>query len=366
MKIYLKFCLFFVLFCTSLFRVKAENSVNIMGYTAAKYSVYSDNIEPVLADGQKGKVSNTFSMFQTNLFFTKNVNENLKFFGELMFQNDVTNQLNIGQSILHQAWGEYSFGPKLNVRFGSMISPYGGFNILHSRPPLYHFVERPFAYEEPILTDGLVNLRPEFSNLAFLGKTNISDDYKFDYALYIGNTYNTFSNGWDLSSKKQMGARFAITSDNFQIGFSPATNVLENVDSTATSNKTLLAIDFKVNISDFSIYGEYINSSENFEQRSKDIDFTEKNYTKAKQQAMYVAAAYNFSEKTLMYVSYDYFSNDASNSKFKDNPLTRARIGANYSPIDDFIIKAEVNAYLSEFTGYKKYQSASLAAVVIF
>lgn len=60
--------------------LNAQDGIQIFGYSAAKFAVYSANQEPAL---KQGNISNTFSMFQTNLFFTTRINPKLKFFGEL-------------------------------------------------------------------------------------------------------------------------------------------------------------------------------------------------------------------------------------------------------------------------------------------
>jgi hypothetical protein len=248
-----------------------------------------------------------------------------------------------------------------------MLSPFGNFNLLHSRPPLYWFIERPFVYEEPSLTDGIKLLRPEFSNIMVHGEFLLNEDIKTEYALYAGNTGITVLNGLNSTASKQMGARVGLKTKNINIGFSPAINVMNPLDSSVQSNKSLYCIDVQAEYAGFTVMAEYIHSSEKFEKAEHSTyAFDPLLHPSANQTSLYAALGYKVTDEFLLYGGYDYYSDNDIHSRFNNNPLQRLRFGANYNPDDNFLIKAEANLYISEFTGYKPYQSFNLAGVINF
>lgn len=340
-----------------------EFKVNIYGAVASNFYVFTNNREPALGNGQ---VSNTFALLQGSLFFSGNIGNDWKYLIELYMQNDFIAQLNVGQALLHQAWIEYRPSSEFGVRFGRMLTPYAGFNNIHSRPALYWFVQRPFPYEEPTLTDGIDGVRSEFSSLMLSGALKIGDGAKFDYAAYAGNTERIGLNGFDFSAAKTIGARVGVRTDNITFGVSPVINVIADVDDVAQENVTLLAGDIQANFGNFKLIGEYIYSLKNFEAKPNTTGFQARNYENHTANFFYASAGYDISEQWLVYVAYNFFNDTESGSIYRTQPLTRMSAGVNFRPIEKIILKAEVNHHPYTTAQRPSYQSLGVSLVATF
>lgn len=360
---FFNFCLAFVILSFSV-RAQDEFKPNIYGFTSAKFAHYSENREPAIGNGN---INNTFSMFQSNIFLSGNVSDDWKYLLELMIQNNLTEQQNDGQNLLHQAWLEWKPADEYSIRAGRMLAPFGYFNMIHSRPNLYWFIERPFAYEEPALSDGVSGVRLEFANLAVLGKLNLLESVNMEYAVYAGNTGNTIQYDWDLNSRKTVGGRLGFIHDNFNLGFSVGNNVIEPTDDELIqTNANMIAVDLNFNYLGFNLIGEYINSSIQNEERD---NATSNNFTKKGDEmhhtSMFVTLGYNISDDFLVYGAYDSFQNHEG-GQFSDTPLTRIRGGLNFKPNNNVIIKTEFNNYPYKENNRLAYNSINFGAVLTF
>jgi hypothetical protein len=211
------------------------------------YRLYGNNNDPAVGSGG---VSNTFNI-QFNLFLSGNIGSEWKYLAELWVQNDFQFQQGINslsdysQPLLHQLWIEWRPSDAFGLRFGQILLPFASFNNIHSRPNLYWFIDRPLPYEEPATVDGIGMLRAEFGNFSASGTLRFEGGLKFDYAAFIGNTDRRILNGLDLSGVKTLGTRIAVRTDNITLGVSAATNLIQDIDSVAQANYTLLAGDVK-------------------------------------------------------------------------------------------------------------------------
>jgi hypothetical protein len=343
--------------------------VNIYGIATADYRVFGNNNDPAIGSGA---VSNTFNI-QFNLFLAGNVGSEWKYLAEVWVQNDFQFQQGINslsdysQPLLHQLWIEWRPSDAFGLRFGQILLPFASFNNIHSRPNLYWFIERPFPYEEPATTDGIGPLRAEFGNLSASGTVRLSDGLKLDYAAYVGNTDRRILNGLDLSSTKVFGTRVAARTDNITLGLSAATNLVEQVDSVAQANRTLLAGDLKAEFGNITVIGEFIQSLETIEALPRTTGFNARNYASGvNYQFAYGSAAYNFDEKWLAFVGFDYYRTNAEGARFSTNPATRATAGLNFRPADKVIVKAQANYHFAAGTDSQAYPSAALGCVVSF
>lgn len=343
-----------------------EFKLNIYGYTAAKFAAYTPNNEPLL--NSQGKVRTTFSMFQTGLFLSGNVSSDWKYLVELQVQNDFSFQQLIGQNFIHQAWIEYRPTDAFGVRIGTSLAPFGYFNVIHSRPSLYWIIERPVVYQEQELIGDIELVRAEFANLMASGALRLSDDAKLDYSLQVANTNRLGHFGFDISATKQLSSRIALRTDAVTFGVSGAANVIEAVDSVAQSNKTCLAGDLQVRLGGFSLLSEVIWVYKTFEGVPEARNFRRSNYEADHTHlSAFAFLGYDISEQWLAYVGYDYFNDQESESRFKStNPFTRARVGLNFKPIPQLLMKAEVNAYLHNSSVLQPYQSFNLSTVLSF
>lgn len=367
MKFYALLMVFGVCVCTSgALAQEDEFKLNIFGYTAVKFAAYTPNNEPLL-NGQ-GKVRNTFSNFQTGVFLSGSVASDWKYLVELQIQNDFTFQQLVGQNFLHQAWIEWRPSDAFGLRMGTSLAPFGYFNVIHSRPSLYWIIERPVVYQEEELVGGIELVRSEFANLMASGVLRLGDDAKLDYAVHVGNTDRRGHFSFDLSAAKQLGSRIALRTEAITFGISGAANVIEAVDSVAQSNKSIVAGDLQVRLGNLSLLSEVILVGKTFEAVPESSGFRRANYEADHTHlSAFALVGYDITEQWLAFVGFDYFNDQESGSRFKASaPFSRARVGVNFKPHPQVLIKGEVNAYLHNTAALQPYQSLNLSTVLSF
>lgn len=364
------FCVVLSSFCTQkLFAQDETDKVNIYGIATADYRVFGANRDPAVGSGA---VSNTFNI-QFNLFVAGSIGSEWKYLAEMWIQNDFGFQQGINstsdysQPFLHQLWIEWRPSDAFGLRFGQILLPFASFNNIHSRPNLYWFIERPFAYEEPATVDGIGAVRAEFGNLSASGVLRLGDGLKLDYVGYIGNTDRRILNGLDLSSTKTFGTRVALRTENITLGLSAATNLIGDRDSVAQTNLTLLAGDIKGEFGNLNLIGEFIQAFENFEAIPRTTGFNSRNYQSGVvNQFAYLSVGYNFSEQWLAFAGFDFYRTNQIGGRFENNPALRLAGGLNFRPADKVIVKAQANYHLASGTENPAYLSAALGCVVSF
>jgi hypothetical protein len=373
MKSYFRIvCFFFVFFFAGLNILTAQeesDKVNVYGIATADYRLYGNNNDPAVGNGA---VSNTFNI-QFNLFLSGNIGSEWKYLAELWVQNDfrfqqgINSLIDYSQPLLHQLWIEWRPSDAFGLRFGQILLPFASFNNIHSRPNLYWFIDRPMPYEEPATVDGIGPLRAEFGNLSASGTLRLGDGLKLDYAGYVGNTDRRILNGLDLSSAKTLGTRIAIRTENITLGASAATNLIEELDSVAQANYTLLAGDVKAEFGNFTLIGEFIQSLENIEALPRTTGFNPRNYQSGiNYQFAYASLGYNFDEKWLGFAGFDYYRTNLTGARFQANPATRITAGLNFRPADKVLLKAQGIYNLASGAENPAYFSGAVGCVVSF
>lgn len=362
------FALFLVTLCALPVLAQDDDyKPNIYGFTTSEISAYTPHKEPVLANGL---ATFSFATAQTNIFIAGNIGSpQFRYLLDLQILANFGDQISL-QPFLHQAWGEWRPSDAFGIRLGSILTPFGLFNAIHSRPALYWFVERPLAYAEPSFVGEMGVLRPEFSNFSVSGTTRLTDDIKLDYFAYLGNTGIQVGQNVDLNTKKLFGGRVAIRTDNIEIGVSPVLNRIEMEDSASQNNNTIFAFDAKVEYAGFTLLGEYTTLSEMFE-RLPGIPASTPIRTGSFNKTLWWASlGYNITDNWLVYGAFDYYRNTDTDSRFLNTPLTRVRGGINFKPVDKILLKLEANHYqvAGRFEGvdYNAFQSFKFAAVFSF
>jgi hypothetical protein len=341
-----------------------EYRVNLYGFTSTVFSAYTPHNEPVLGNGV---VSNYLAVAQTDIFLSADLGSQFRFLIDLQVLNDFGAQLTINP-FLHQAWGEWRPSDAFGIRAGRILTPFAYFNSVHSRPALYWFIERPFAYQEPTFTEDMAVLRPEFAQVSVSGTARLTDDIKLDYAGYVGNTDVQVGSGLDLNSRKLLGARVALRTDNVTVGFSPVMNKVTPEDSVSQNVNTIFALDLQANLAGFTLIGEYIALSERFERipgAPVTAPVRDGTFSKA---AWFASLAYNFTDAWLGFVGYEYFHNTDSDSRFNPGKAaTRFHAGLNFRPSERVLLKAEATQFnVASTPNFKNFLSLNLAAVFSF
>ncbi|MGL1645795.1 porin, partial [Vibrio parahaemolyticus] len=75
------------------------------------------------------------------LFFGHRFNDKLSLMSEVEFEHAVTSSSDKGEAEIEQAYLNYAFNPRLNVKAGLFLMPFGFINRNHE-PPAFYGVER--------------------------------------------------------------------------------------------------------------------------------------------------------------------------------------------------------------------------------
>jgi len=108
----------------------ATSATTIGGYGEIAYNGYVHNASRNQAD-----------LKRFVLFFGHRFNDKLSFNSEVEWEHAVTSATDKGESEIEQAYLNYAFTPKLNVKAGLFLMPFGFINRNHE-PPVFYGVER--------------------------------------------------------------------------------------------------------------------------------------------------------------------------------------------------------------------------------
>jgi len=149
-----------------------------------------------------------------------NVNLESRHAFESAVQNDGTVDGH-GQWNVLEAWGEYQFSDRYQVRGGRFLAPFGIYNHMRYAIALFAPVVLPTIYETPPnyqASGGIDHLVPDDGNVmlhgAFEGPT-----LRTEYALYTGSGHQR-ANGTDKNEAKNVGAQVNASAGGQTVGVS--------------------------------------------------------------------------------------------------------------------------------------------------
>ncbi|MDP6037792.1 MAG: hypothetical protein QGG64_04520, partial [Candidatus Latescibacteria bacterium] len=159
-----------------------ESDLRIFGYFQTLFHYQNQDLP-------KRKLS-SFSLQQLNLFMQKDLAQNWRAFINIEGVNTFNSKRNWGSLRFEEAWARYRSGVKFNLKVGLQIPTFNHFNEIKNRTPLLPYAIRPLVYEtsfeEIISVEEYVPTRAFVQAYGFLPHNN----FKLDYALYIGNSPN--------------------------------------------------------------------------------------------------------------------------------------------------------------------------------
>ena len=318
-----------------------ENNITISGYADVEYRGSS---EP--------GINEEFRMHHLSLFFSKQFDNNVKFFSEIEYEDTPKFEgKNDGSGDLETASGkifvealnfDWNYSQHLNIRAGRFFTPAGIWSEDHY-PPFVTTQERPLHIRKifPQLIDGL----------SLFGSTEFTTNHFFNYTAYIGNGESNVSGKKDLNNSKGVGFKGDYNApwlDDFTLGF---TLYRDNNDtSNNDAEKFAYGYHLKLRQGNFTLQGEYAKEELNF------VNILEDEIS----EGYYAQLLYQFEQWGLGY-RYDVFDK----TDIDTNKTIRNSLFINYHLNENFTLKgeyhqdsygdsmiADYNAYILSITGY--------------
>jgi len=301
-----------------------SNNINIAGYADVEYRGYNDPNK-----------NEEFRIHHLSLFFTKQFDNNIKFFSEIEYEDapkfegasdgSGNSKVSSGKIFVEALNFDWNYSQHFNMRLGRFFTPAGIWSEDHY-PPFVTTQERPLHIRKifPQLVDGIL----------VFGSTEIVQNHFFNYTTFLGNGESeaNSSGKTDLNSSKGVGFKGDYSApwlDDFILGF---TLYQDNNDSSVNVNETINAKKFaygyhvKLRQNDFTFQGEYSKGT---------LDF-EKSLENYKTEGYYAQLVYKLDQWGLGY-RYDVFNE----KDITIEEITRNSLFVNYHVNEHFTIKGE-------------------------
>lgn len=203
---------------------QSRDKLYVYGYFQAQYRLGAEEL-----GGIRTK-TNSFSLQQLNLLFSKNLGKSYSGFVDIESLNSFSSADGWGSLKLSEAWVRYHKGRAFMIKVGLQVPTFNNLNDIKNRTPLLPFILRPAVYES-----AYANLMPNYAfvpDQAFvsISGTLTSNRLKFDYTLYTGNEkeftspvrneLNSLPSGSDTTSAKLWGGRIGLRRNNIKFGIS--------------------------------------------------------------------------------------------------------------------------------------------------
>jgi len=130
---------------------------------------------------------NTFALQQMDLFFRKEIGDELTAFVDLEFQLNYSSEKQWGSMSIQEAWLNYHISDAANLKLGLLFPSFNHLNEIKNRLALLPYLFRPLVYErllsEKFYTEDFI---PEHAFVQFHGALP-AGNWFVDYAAYAGN-----------------------------------------------------------------------------------------------------------------------------------------------------------------------------------
>ncbi len=338
---------FLYLLLTSFFLLKAslalcQEKLDIFGYFQVNFSqlkerqILENQTINFLLDQKKNR--NSFIMQQMNVFFRKEINEDLTAWVNFELTNSFSTEREWGNFNLEEAWVKYRYNNLLNLKAGLLIPVFNNLNEVKNRTPYLPYIFRPLVYETSISELlSLGDFLPERAYLQAYGSIPASK-INLDYAAYLGNSETEFISGEstgtvrageDTTTFVSVGGRVGLRSENIKLGFS-LTADKDNQNEVGLGNvaRHLIGADLSFSLAGFWFEGELILAKHDLDIPNVSLD----------KKFYYGTLGYDLTEQLFGYLSYNYIEDDLGMAK---DGLDAYFVGGGFRPNDAIIIKVQ-------------------------
>ena len=351
MKIFLKLLLILIISFSTVLSQSEENQLKLFGYFQNEFEYQKGTAEADDFD------QNTFVLQQLNLFIQKDFSDEWTSFVNFEILNSFSAAHRQGSFNIEEAWVRYRRSRQFNLKLGLQIPIFNNFNEIKNRTPLIPYIIRPLVYETAFSENIQVEeYAPKNAYIQIYGFIP-SNDWKLDYAIYLGNTANISSqtengvtgrSGTDTTSSVLVGGRIGLRYNELKFGLSATRDIVNyfsggydtlfpNVspDKFKEVPRIRLGSDFSFNYEDFSFEGEYIQVTYDYEVPNFNFD---KNF-------YYATLGYYVSDPFFAFISYwvteEYYPPYTihNNTKSEELEITVPNVGFSYKITDKIITK---------------------------
>ena len=299
-----------ILILSSALAQPSDSPLKIFGYFQNEFEYQKGTAEIEDFD------QNTFVVQQLNLFFQKDFSEEWTSFVNFEILNSFSSSKRWGALNLEEAWIKYRASRQFNLKLGLQIPIFNNFNEIKNRTPLIPYVIRPLVYETAFSEN--IQVDEYTPNDAYIQAYGFipSHDWKFDYALYVGNTANISSleatgqagrSGTDTTSSVMVGSRIGLRYNELKFGVSATRDIINyfsgyydtlltnvNPDRFKEVPRIRIGIDLSYNYYNFAFESEFIRVA---------YDFDIPNF-KFDKHFYYATLGYYLSDPLFIYASY--------------------------------------------------------------
>jgi hypothetical protein len=348
-----KHVLLFIVALTSAFvsNVYGQSEIgeaNIFGYFQSTFD-HND-----AKSGRSSQPSNSFYLQQANLMVSREFIPNLDAFVNLEMTNNYSSSKNFGSFSLQEAWVKYRSSDELSIKAGLLIPVFNNLNTIKNRTPLLPYIFRPFVYEASIADIfPLTEFVPEHAFFQAEGFLSIGDT-KLDYAAYIGNGdedysnssgTNFFSRGIDTTLFKMVGGRVGVRGDHFKAGISMTSDKDNGVSlGLGPVQRYRVGGDLSFDYSGLSVEFEVIAlahpmTPEQEESLASISNMVPELGSSLDKNFFYGLLNYDINDQFFGYIGYNYLKERSFKSL--DQGLEAYTIGGGFRPHDNVVIKAQ-------------------------
>jgi len=282
---------------------------------------------------------NSFNVQQVNIFFQSELTSCLATWLNFELTNSYSSERNWGNLNLEEAWVKYSPSEHFKIKAGLLIPIFNNLNEVKNRMPYLPYVFRPMVYEsswsEMVDVEDFIPERAYLQVYGFFALNN----FKLDYAAYIGNSETSYINGQtnshmqsgiDSSGYALLGSRLGIRIKNWKLGFSmTADHDNQNAINLGDVRRYRFGGDLSVAISRLNLESEIMLIKHDLDIAGVSLD---KKY-------YYAKLGYDVTDQLHVYVCQDYLEDDRTYEL--DNGMTGQSIGFSYRPSPPLVMKAQ-------------------------
>jgi hypothetical protein len=195
-----------------------DDKLNIYGFADFTYTAIQLSKPSMLVDDNR-----SFGVGNLNIYLSKNLTRRWRTFAEVRFlfapngstntDGTITNTttqdsantfrpIEVGGIRIERVYLELDLHPKLSIRAGHFLSPYGVWNIDHGSPAIIPTL-RPYVIGEQFI--------PEHQTGIELFGSHYVDEYRIDYHATVSNGRSPAEATQDPDSKLAFGGRLALT-----------------------------------------------------------------------------------------------------------------------------------------------------------
>jgi Gram-negative porin len=312
--------------------------------------------------------ANSFTIQQMNLFVQKDLAKDWTTLVNFEFLNTYSSSRLWGAFNLEEAWVRYRVGKRLNLKVGLQTPIFNSLNEINNRTPLLPYIIRPLAYEtsfeENIDIEAFVPQRTFVQAYGYIPLGN----FKFDYAVYFGNSPNISNlnsetqSGIDTTNTFLLGGRTGIRFNELKAGvsvtydkvteFKELDTLVGLPSSTYDEMKRIrFGADLSYSFHNFSFESEIINVF--YDDNSSNIDFDKTFF--------YGTLSYQITDNFLAYISYWHtIENEVIKGVFLPEIQTNVKVpnfGAAYDFNDRIRLKVHYGAVKIDVENYPKHSS---------